>query len=658
MRARLIRLTLEEPGWENRPFELQGELITIGRAPSNQVTVNDPRISGRHGQIARRDGLFFYRDLLSTNGSMVERGADRSVLDGRGAVEVEIREGDLLLLGDSAEPVRLRVTTLSAPSAPEHPSETIIAKRSVAAAHELPTTGGEDAAGLRGIFSLLKDLNSHLEVQEIYTRVADYLLRVLPGATHVSVFGGEPESFAVEFVRSRPGHDSGEAPRSRSILRQVVEKRETILFQDLEGAIATSESLVGARLRSAVCAPLLHEEQVIGVLQLAGVGTLQHFTQKALDVLALIAYQVGTILENARLFRRVTEMQERLREENVYLREKVSAASGPRLLIGESTGIQRVYKQIELVAPTDTSVLVLGETGTGKELVARSVHEGSPRRDGLFAAVNCGAITPSLLESELFGHVKGSFTGAVKDKKGLFEIADGGTLFLDEIGEIPIHLQVKLLRVLQEGEVQPVGAVHPKRVNVRVVAATNRELLKEVERGNFRQDLYYRINVFPILLPPLRERKDDIARLAQHFMALYGSKMGKRLAAISPEASERLRTYAWPGNVRELQNEMERAVLLATDGGTLGVEELSEKLAQEEDEVELTEISNQTGPSAGGLSLKEMLGQYEEQVIRRALEDNAWNRARTAKLLGISRQAFMTKLSKMNIRKPTPQTGG
>ena len=492
----------------------------------------------------------------------------------------------------------------------------------------------------------------------IYTRVADYLLRVLPGATHVSVFGGEPESFAVEFVRSRPGHDSGEAPRSRSILRQVVEQRETILFQDLEGAIATSESLVGARLRSAVCAPLLHEEQVIGVLQLAGVGTLQHFTQKALDVLALIAYQVGTILENARLFRRETEMQERLREENVYLREKVSAASGPRLLIGESTGIQRVYKQIELVAPTDTSVLVLGETGTGKELVARSVHEGSPRRDGLFAAVNCGAITPSLLESELFGHVKGSFTGAVKDKKGLFEIADGGTLFLDEIGEIPIHLQVKLLRVLQEGEVQPVGAVRPKRVNVRVVAATNRELLKEVERGNFRQDLYYRINVFPILLPPLRERKDDIARLAQHFMALYGSKMGKRLAAISPEASERLRTYAWPGNVRELQNEMERAVLLATDGGTLGVEELSEKLAQEEDEVELTEISNQTGPSAGGLSLKEMLGQYEEQVIRRALEDNAWNRARTAKLLGISRQAFMTKLSKMNIRKPTPQTGG
>jgi Nif-specific regulatory protein len=646
----VIRLTLEESGWEDRPFELDGELITIGRAPSNHVQVNDPRISGRHGQISARDGRYFFRDLLSTNGSMLDRGGTRTVLDGKVVAEIEIHEGDLLLLGDVAEPVRLRVTTLTPPGPSKHSSETIIAKRSVAAANQLPSVSPEDATGLRGIFTLLKDLNSHLEVQEIYTRVADYLLAVLTSATHVSVLGVDADALDVEFVRSRPGRDPGDAPRSRSILRQVVEKKETILFQDLEGALATSESLVGARLRSAVCAPLLHDEQVIGVLQVAAVGSAQQFSQRALDVLAVIAYQVGTILENARLFRRVTEMQERLKDENVYLREKVRGDASQRLLIGESASMKRIHKQIDLVAATDTTVLVLGETGTGKELVARSVHESSPRREGLFGAVNCGALAPTLLESELFGHVKGSFTGAVKDKKGLFEISDGGTLFLDEIGEIAPNLQVKLLRALQEGEVQPVGAVRPKRVNVRIVAATNRDLAKEVEKGTFRQDLFYRINVFPIVLPPLRERRDDIARLCEHFVALYAKKMNKRVAPFTAEASDRLRNYAWPGNVRELQNEMERAVLLAPDGGPIGIEELSEKLQQEE-EVELTEITGPTGPQGGGKTLKETLAEYEEQVIRRALEENAWNRARTAKFLGISRQAFMTKLSKMNIRK-------
>ena len=644
----MIRLTLLEPGWQDRPFELEGEVVTIGRAPSNQVTVNDPRISGRHGQIASRDGAYFYRDLLSTNGSMLERNGERVVLDGRAVAEVEIHEGDLLMLGDVGEPVRLQVTTLTPPGPPKVSSETIIAKRRVAAASELPEVAPEDAASVRGIFRLLKDLNSHLEVQEIYTRVADYLLAILHGATHVSVLGGEAESFEVEFVRSRPGRDPSEAPRSRSILRQVVEKRETILFQDIEGALATTESLVGARLRSAVCAPLLYDDAVIGILQVAAVGGAQAFPQKSLDVVALLSYQIGAILENARLFRRVKEMQERLKDENVYLRQKVQSDAGTRLIVGESAPMQRIFKQMDLVAVTDTTVLVLGETGTGKELVAKSIHESSHRKDGLFAAVNCGALAPTLLESELFGHVKGSFTGAVKDKKGLFEIADGGTLFLDEIGEIAPVLQVKLLRALQEGEVQPVGATRPKRVNVRVITATNRDLTKEVERGTFRQDLFYRVNVFPIVLPPLRDRKDDIARLGAHFTAIYAHKMRKRITGFTAEAMERMRLYAWPGNVRELQNEVERAVLLAPDGGPVGIEELSEKLQQDE-EVEMTEITGPLGTHSG--SLKEILAEYEEQIIRKALDENGWNRARTAKLLGISRQAFMTKLSKMNIRK-------
>jgi Nif-specific regulatory protein len=646
----LIRLVLEEAGGK-RELEFETEIINIGRAPSNHVMINDPRVSGRHAQIVARDGAYHFRDLLSTNGSMVQRGEERTVLDGRDTLDVPLRSGDLLLLGDLNDPVRLEVDVVSSPEPSRGSSETIIAKRSVAAPHELPAVTPEEATSLGAIFRLLKELNSHLEVQEIYTRVADYLLAVLPAATHVSVLSGESEGFQVEFVRSRAGRDPYEAPRSRSILRLVGEKREAILFQDLEGSFSTSESIVGARLRSAVCAPLLHDDQVLGILQIAAVGSGQTFTQKALDLAALLSYQVGAILENARLFRQLKEMEERLRVENVYLREKVEGPPSDKLLVGQSEAMKRIYRQIDLVAGTDTTVLLSGETGTGKELVARSIHQRSARRENLFAAVNCGALAPTLLESELFGHVKGSFTGAVKDKKGLFEIADGGTLFLDEIGEIAVNLQVKLLRALQEGEVQPVGGVKPKRVNVRVIAATNRDLAREVEQGTFRQDLYYRINVFPIVLPPLRERKDDIPLLCQHFLRIYAAKMRKRITGFTQEAVDRLRYYSWPGNVRELQNEIERAVLLAHDLGPIGIEELSEKLQQEEEQ-ELTEITGLSPPGAGG-TLKEILAQYEEQVIRKALEENGWNRARTAKLLGISRQAFMAKLSKMNIRKGT-----
>jgi len=549
--APVIRLILEDAGGIERQFDFEGELVSIGRAPSNHVVINDPRVSGRHGQIIAREGAWWYKDLLSTNGSMVEHAGSRTLLDGKEVQETILEDGDLLLLGDLNDPVRLRFAVLSSPP---RASETIIAKRSVASPHELPAVTPEDATSLGAIFRLLQDLNSHLEVQEIYTRVADYLLAVLPAATHVSVFSGEAEGYSLEFVRSRAGRDANEAPRSRTILREVTSRREAILFQDLENAFETAESIVGARLRSAICAPLLNEHEVVAIVQVAAVGQLQGFTQKALDLVAVLAYQVGAILENARLFRQLREMQERLEVENVYLRQKVEAVT-PRLLIGESESMKRVYRQIDLVADTDTSVLILGETGTGKELVARSIHDRSRRREGLFAAVNCGALAPTLLESELFGHVKGSFTGAVKDKKGLFEIADGGTLFLDEIGEIAPNLQVKLLRALQEGEIQPVGAVKPRRVDVRLIAATNRDLAKEVESGAFRQDLYYRINVFPIVLPPLRERRDDIPLLCEHFLAQFAARTRKRITAFTREAIERLRWYAWPGNVRELQNE-------------------------------------------------------------------------------------------------------
>ncbi|MCA9524472.1 MAG: sigma 54-interacting transcriptional regulator, partial [Myxococcales bacterium] len=286
------------------------------------------------------------------------------------------------------------------------------------------------------------------------------------------------------------------------------------------------------------------------------------------------------------------------------------------------------------VMATDTTVLVTGETGTGKELVAQALHNNGPRRERLFAAVNCGALTETLLESELFGHVRGAFTGAIGEKKGLFAIADRGTLFLDEIGEISPAVQVRLLRAIQEGEITPVGATRPVRVNVRLICATNRRLEEEVSSGRFRQDLYYRINVFPIELPPLRERRGDVTRLAEHFLRGAAKKFGKTIRGFTPNALDCLEAYRFPGNVRELENEIERAALFAPDGGTIDTSHLSDRVQ-----------GGIAVPSRPG-KLKETMEALEKQVIVRALEQHDGNRSRTAVTLGISRQALQVKLAR------------
>jgi PAS domain S-box-containing protein len=248
------------------------------------------------------------------------------------------------------------------------------------------------------------------------------------------------------------------------------------------------------------------------------------------------------------------------------LRDEVRGLTGPGEIVGASPAIARVLREVREVAETDATVLVLGETGTGKELVARAIHAASRRRDRPLVTVNCGAIPASLVESEFFGHVKGAFTGATERRAGRFALADGGTIFLDEVGELPLELQVKLLRVLQEGEFEPVGSSEPRKVDVRVIAATNRDLLREVREGRFRADLYYRLEVFPIRVPPLRERGDDVVLLAAEFARRFAAKMRRALAPLSSECARRLRAYAWPGNVRELENVIERAVITARDG--------------------------------------------------------------------------------------------
>jgi two-component system response regulator AtoC len=338
--------------------------------------------------------------------------------------------------------------------------------------------------------------------------------------------------------------------------------------------------------------------------------------------------------EEVSLVVRKAAEREKLRARVQRLEEELSAIRGGARIIGHSPPFRAALDVARKVARHPSTVLITGESGTGKELVARLIHDASPRAGAAFVAVNCGAIPEALLESELFGHVKGAFTGASAEKAGLFEEAHGGTLFLDEIGELPSSLQVKLLRALQEGEVRRVGATAARSVDVRVVTATNRDLTKDVQAGRFREDLYYRVNVVALHLPALRERREDIAELALHFLERYNTRLGLSVRRIAPAAMRLLADYGWPGNVRELEHTIERSLVLADDA-TITVDELPEHVR-----------SAQARPpqAEGDLSIKRQTEELERSLIRRALERTGGNRTRAAQLLDLSHRALLYKI--------------
>jgi two-component system response regulator AtoC len=339
------------------------------------------------------------------------------------------------------------------------------------------------------------------------------------------------------------------------------------------------------------------------------------------------------------------EERERLLRENKRL--KTAGAAPLERILGESEGLHAVLRQVDRLAPVHTTVLITGESGTGKELIARALHERSPRAALPFVAVNCGAIPAGLIESELFGHAKGAFTDARTAKRGLFSEADGGTLFLDEVGELPLPAQVKLLRVLQEGEIRPVGESRAEKVDVRVIAATLRDLGKLVEKGEFREDLYYRLNVVNLRMPPLRERREDIPLLARSFISRFNRLLNRDppVEGLSPEAEALMAAYAWPGNVRELENAMERAVLLA-DGPLLLPANLPERLWAASPPASPPASVQQAGSD---LSLKRAIRELEESYIRAALRRTRGNRTRAAEVLDISHRALLYKIKEYGI---------
>jgi len=338
----------------------------------------------------------------------------------------------------------------------------------------------------------------------------------------------------------------------------------------------------------------------------------------------------------------IGQLKNRLQRENRYLQDEIKQVHGAEAIIGDSDAQKKLLRSVKQVTRTDATVLITGETGTGKELIARAIHAGSERKDRPLVKVNCAALPVGLIESELFGHEKGAFTGAGSRKIGRFELADGGTIFLDEIGDLPLELQSKLLRVLQEGELERIGGNSTIQVDVRVIAATNRILTQSIANGEFREDLYYRLNVFPIQGPPLRERKKDIAVLANHFLQKYGAKIGKRFNPVEPLLLARLQAYDWPGNVRELENIIERAIILS-DGTTLQLDEAFDLNISIDD------------PQTGSKTIKEV----ELEMMRSALESCEWvieGQSGAAKVLGIPPSTLRERIKKNGLRRTVTYT--
>ena len=392
--------------------------------------------------------------------------------------------------------------------------------------------------------------------------------------------------------------------------------------------------------KSMICLPLRTRKGPIGVLY--AMNKLEgEFTARETRLLEILSGTIAISIENARLYGELKDHAGSLEQENLRLKSQVQDSFNLQGIIGSSPAMRRVFALMDKVINTTISVLIQGETGTGKELVARAIHYNGCLKEKPFVAENCGALSENLLESELFGHVKGAFTGALTDRKGLFELAHGGTIFLDEIGEMSVAMQVKLLRVLQEGQIRRVGGSRYIKVDVRLIASTNRDLEEEARKGSFREDLFYRVCVFPITLPPLRERKEDIPLLAAHFLKKLTRKQKRPSARLTPRALNLLSQYNWPGNVRELQNEIERALTLAGKDREIRKKFLSEKIN--------ASLSPKISIPATDCTIKEVTQRIERRMIVEALEKTGGNRSKAARILGLTRQGLLNKITRYQI---------
>jgi formate hydrogenlyase transcriptional activator len=494
---------------------------------------------------------------------------------------------------------------------------------------------------LQVVLDVTNAMVANLDLHELFRAVSELLRRLIrheyASLVLVDSAKGQLRLEALDFPGGNSQiHEAQLDTQEESPALSAMRARQPLLWNRVDAERFPSEivrRLLAEGLQSAVCIPLLRGDRALGTLNIASTRDA-NFALQDVELLTQIGNELAIAVENALAFRQIEELKDKLAEEKLYLEDEIRTEYDFEEIVGDSPSLKRVLRDVETVAPTDSTVLIRGESGTGKELIARAIHNLSGRRERTFVKVNCAAIPTGLIESELFGHEKGAFTGAISQKIGRFELADKGTLFLDEIGDIPLELQPKLLRVLQEREFERLGSTRTVKVDIRLVTATNRELGQMIASREFREDLFYRLNVFPITLPPLRERRDDIPSLVRYFTQKYARRMNRRIETIPSAAMEALTHWNWPGNVRELENFIERAVIL-TRGASL--------------DVPLAELRNAvvTAPLS-------TLEEAEREHIMRALRESKWvvgGPTGAAARLGLKRTTLQSRIQKLGIER-------
>ncbi len=608
--------------------------ISVGREPSNKLWAVDSAVSRRHCAILKQeDGRFLLRDLGGRNGTRV---------NGERIEKYELCHRDQISVGNSTLVFLLGDEEAIAERNPLELDDTTVEDNVVASLRPEDSTyrhpDPERQSGQPKAERLAADLSTVLKIATHIGGIRDegglqwqllgMLFDVVPAQRAAILFFDDSGEIARSAAWDRVHGPAVPVRVSRTLLKKITAERTGLLLGNIKRSpVGQADSLQSAGVKSALCVPMLLADKVSGVIYLDTRSPENPFDSDHLQLITAVAGLISLAWD------RVRHLQ-KLREENKYLQEEINLNHE---LVGDSPRMRAVYELIRRVAGTDSTVLIQGESGTGKELVARAVHNSSSRADGPFVAVNCAAITETLLESELFGHEKGAFTGAVAQKKGKVELANGGTLFLDEIGEFAVALQAKLLRVLQEREFERVGGTRPMKIDVRFVAATNRGLLQAVEAGTFRRDLYHRLNVVSLTLPPLRERAEDVSLLADYFIAKASRKCRMRPKPISPEAQACLLSYDWPGNVRELEHAMERALVLGS----------SDRILPEDLPAEIFESASGEPSSS---NFQSVVKEQKKQVVQKAMQQSNGNYIEAAKLLGIHPNSLLRLIRNLNLK--------
>jgi len=646
-----FRLTVLEDGRRSDVF-LDRTRVTIGRALGNDVRLRDPRSSRRHCRVEPSEGGWILVDEESQNGTL---------LNGRRVARSPLSPGDVIRIGSAS--------IAFAPDESTGASSPLEAGRAAAStSHE---TESRERDNLLALQRINRALNTQTELRALLTLIVDSAIE-LTGAERGFLIleetgkpegGGEP-ALRYEVARNF-ARETGEMPPERFLARIAAPVRETgrplfVVDASEDERFRDALSIEEMRLRSVLAVPLAVLGGPGGVLAVDHRLQAGAFSEDDLDLLDALAQQAAIAIANARLIAelrattaRVEALNARLarrveaqEEELDHVRAELGAARGSTFayhgIVGRGRAMREVFRRLDRIVPSEFPVLVQGESGTGKELFARAIHENGPRRStGRFVAESCAALPDNLLASELFGHVKGAFTGADRARKGLFEHADGGTLFLDEVGEMSVEMQKKLLRVLEEGVVRPVGADRAAKVDVRIIAASNRDLSDLVRKGEFREDLYYRLNVLPLRLPPLRERVDDLAALVDHFLGLAAGESGSPKKRVRPGVFEVLARYPWPGNVRELEHEVRKWIVFA--GEEIGPDAISPEIRE-------GLVLRPGAPEEDGrLSLPDRVRSLEVRAIRDALALHGGNKTAAAQALGVSRFALQRKMAKHGI---------